>query len=191
MNIELVIPYWIEERLLDYESDFSSIEARMEFAVALAEENVTKGTGGPFAAIIFDMESWRPVAAGVNLVTSHNCSVFHAEIVAIISAQKKLGCFDLSGASHGKFELVTSTEPCAMCFGAIPWSGVISLVCGARDVDARAIGFDEGPKLPDWKNALEERGIKVTLDIAREKAAAVLNSYAASGGVIYNGRCRA
>jgi hypothetical protein len=24
------------------------------------------------------------------------------------------------------------------------------LVCGARDEDARAGGFDEGPKMPDW-----------------------------------------
>lgn len=188
MKIEIVLPSWLEERLLDSDRDFSSIEVRMDFAVTLAAENVAKGTGGPFAAVIFDMESWKPVSAGVNLVTTQNSSVFHAEIVAIISAQKKLGCFDLSMASHGRFELVTTTEPCAMCFGAVPWSGVVSLVCGARDVDAREIGFDEGPKLPDWKNSLEERGIKVVLDIARDKAVAVLKSYAASGGVIYNGR---
>jgi len=188
MKIELTIPFWLEERLLDYESDFSCIDTRMDLVVGIAAKNVTKGTGGPFAAVIFDMESWRPVSAGVNLVIAQNCSVFHAEIVAIMSAQKKLGCFDLSKASHGRFELVTSAEPCAMCFGAIPWSGVVSLVCGARDTDARAIGFDEGPKVPDWKKALEERGITVVQDVAREKANAVLKSYAASGGVIYNGR---
>jgi hypothetical protein len=62
------------------------------------------------------------------------------------------------------------------------------LVCGARDEDARAIGFDEGPKLPDWESALEERGIEVSRDVLRGEAASVLRFYAESGGAIYNSR---
>jgi tRNA(Arg) A34 adenosine deaminase TadA len=73
-----------------------------------------------------------------------------------------------------------------MCFGAIPWSGVCRLVCGARDEDARAIGFDEGPKLADWVTALNERGITVLRDILRNEAVSVLREYIASGGIIYN-----
>jgi hypothetical protein len=34
-------------------------------------------------------------------------------------------------------------------FGAVPWSGVRRLACGARDEDASDIGFDEGPKMAD------------------------------------------
>lgn len=188
MNITVTIPDWLTERLDNDDSFFGSIDSRMAFVISLAEENVARGTGGPFAAVIYDMETWTPVSAGVNLVTTENCSIFHAEMVAIMTAQKKLGCYDLSMAKLGRFELVTSTEPCAMCFGAVPWSGVASLVCGARDRDARDIGFDEGPKLPEWKKALEERGIKVTCDVLREKAASVLKAYSLSGGVIYNGR---
>ena len=82
--------------------------------------------------------------------------------------------------------MVASTEPCAMCFGAIPWSGVTRLVCGARDEDARRIGFDEGPKLPDWRKALQKRGIRVTRDVLREEAVAVLDLYVDLGGPIYN-----
>ena len=41
-------------------------------------------------------------------------------------------------------EMVASTQPCAMCLGATPWSGIRRLVCGARDEDAEEIGFDEG-----------------------------------------------
>lgn len=73
-----------------------------------------------------------------------------------------------------------------MCFGAIPWSGVSQLICGARDEDARAIGFDEGPKLTDWVSALNSRGITVRRDVLREEAVAVLREYSSSGGVIYN-----
>ena len=41
--------------------------------------------------------------------------------------------------------------------------------------DARKIGFDEGAKLPSWKNALEERGITVHTDLLRKEAVEVLD----------------
>jgi len=68
----------------------------------------------------------------------------------------------------------------------VPWSGVQRLVCGARDEDARAIGFDEGPKMADWVKALNDRGIIVVRDVLRGEARAVLQEYAAAGGAIYN-----
>jgi hypothetical protein len=61
-------------------------------------------------------------------------------------------------------------------------------VCGARDADAREIGFDEGPKPPDWIAALEERGIAVVRDVLREEARSVLSLYRDSGGALYNAR---
>jgi tRNA(Arg) A34 adenosine deaminase TadA len=67
----------------------------------------------------------------VNVVVTHNCSILHAEMVAIALAQKKLGRYDISDEGKSDYELVASTELCAMCFGAIPWSGVTRLVCGA------------------------------------------------------------
>jgi tRNA(Arg) A34 adenosine deaminase TadA len=73
-----------------------------------------------------------------------------------------------------------------MCFGASPWSGVRRLVCGARDEDARAIGFDEGPKLADWITALNDRGIAVLRDVLRDEAVGVLKDYIEAGGIIYN-----
>jgi hypothetical protein len=62
------------------------------------------------------------------------------------------------------------------------------LVCGGRDEDARAIEFDERPKMPDWIPALERRGISVVRDVSRDEAVAVLEAYAGSGGMIYNAR---
>ena len=75
-----------------------------------------------------------------------------------------------------------------MCLGAVSWSGARRLVCGARDEDVRAIGFDEGPKPPDWIRELERRGISVVRDELRDEAAAVLRRYAEEGGIIYNAR---
>ena len=109
-------------------------------------------------------------------------------IVAIVFAQQKVENFDLGTEGFPDYELVTSTEPCAMCLGAIPWSGIKSVVCGARDEDARMIGFDEGEKPKQWIVALEDRGINVTRDICRDKAKAIMQQYVDKGGIIYNGR---
>ena len=184
----LRLPAWVEVSLAEEDRTYPTVEDRMRLVVGLARENVRRGTGGPFGAGIFERETGRLLAPGVNLVVGSCCSVFHAEMVAIMIAQKIFGNFDLGEVSGPAYELVTSTEPCAMCLGATPWSGVRSLVCGARDEDASAVGFDEGSKPPEWVSALEERGITVARDVLREEAAGVLREYAATGGEIYNSR---
>ena len=181
------LPGWVGE-LLSEERTYPSAEDRMRLAVELARRNVRHGTGGPFGAGIFERESGRLVAPGVNMVVNSGCSVAHAEMVAIMVAQQRIGDFDLGGEGQPAHELVTSTEPCAMCLGATPWSGVVGLVCGARDEDAARVGFDEGAKPQDWVRLLEERGISVTRDVLRDEAAAVLREYGEGGGEIYNSR---
>jgi tRNA(Arg) A34 adenosine deaminase TadA len=73
-----------------------------------------------------------------------------------------------------------------MCFGAVPWSGIKSLVCGASKKDAEAAGFDEGDKPGKWIRSLQRRGIVVQTGVLRSEAAAVLAAYRAGGGTIYN-----
>jgi len=179
------LPQWLKDYLAAGEIILPNIVDRMRLIIKLAELNIKNRTGGPFAAAVFD-EQGKLIAAGVNLVESSECSILHAEIVALALAQKSLKRFDLGNSGKLNYELITSTQPCTMCYGAVLWSGVSRLVCGARDEDARNIGFDEGPKLNDWIQELELRGIKVQRDILREQAVAVLNSYAESGGTIYN-----
>jgi tRNA(Arg) A34 adenosine deaminase TadA len=182
------LPGWVEDLLSDPGREYPTEEDRMRLVVELSRSNVAHGTGGPFGAGIFDLSTNRLVAPGVNLVATANPSAAHAEMVAIMIAQQVIGHFDLGGEGLPAYELVTSTEPCAMCFGATPWSGVRRLVCGAREEDARRIGFDEGPKMPDWVASLEQRGISVARDVCRDEAAAVLRYYAEKGGTIYNAR---
>ena len=187
-RVTLGLPGWVEEFLSDPDRSYPTQEERMRLAIELSRLNVEHGTGGPFGAGIFDLSTNRLVAPGVNLVTTANLSAAHAEVVAIMVAQQVVGHFDLGGQGRPPYELVASTEPCAMCFGSVPWSGVRQLVCGARDEDARSIGFDEGPKMSDWVSSLEQRGISVVRDTCRDEAAAVLRNYAESGGEIYNAR---
>lgn len=190
-QIVLRLPEWVEASLTDAGRLFTTIQDRMRLVIKLAALNVDHQTGGPFAAAVFEQQSGKLIAPGVNMVTGSDCSSAHAEIVALATAQKMLGTYDLGAEGIPAYELVSSTEPCAMCLGAVVWSGVRSLVCGARDEDAREIGFDEGPKPADWADCLRDRGINVVRDVLRDQAKAVLLRYSQSGGIIYNPRRQA
>lgn len=163
-------------------------EARMDYVLELVRANVAAG-GGPFAAAVFERTSGLLIAAGANRVVSGRCSAAHAEILALSLAQTKLDTHDLSTDGLPAYELVTSAEPCVMCFGAVIWSGIRSLVCAAFSDDVEAIGFDEGPRPENWMDELEARGIRVTTGLLRDNARALLREYNARNGVIYNARC--
>ena len=182
MRIE--VPNWVAAFEEEHRHGADSIESRMQLAIALSRQNVERGGGGPFGAAIFDAVSGALIAAGVNLVVASRCSHMHAEMVALARAQEQLGSHDLSDGDR-QLELLSSAEPCAMCMGAIPWSGVVRLGCAARDDDIRAIGFDEGCKPSEWVTAYEDHGIDVIRDLGREEAVKVLQAYARAGGEIY------
>jgi tRNA(Arg) A34 adenosine deaminase TadA len=184
----LRLPEWIGEAVPNPDGVFASAAERMQLAIELSRRNVECGTGGPFGAAVFERDSGRLLAVGVNRVIPTNCSIAHAETMAIANAQQTLGCFDLGTECLPAYELVSSTEPCAMCFGAVHWSGVRRLVCGARDEDARSVGFDEGAKPRGWVRALERRGVAVVRDVLRAEAKAVLVQYVEAGGILYNAR---
>jgi tRNA(Arg) A34 adenosine deaminase TadA len=180
-HVTIAIPRWIDEVVASHSGGFADDVARMRLAVRLSRENVERG-GGPFGAAIFAGE--QVIAAGVNRVLDCGLSIAHAEIVAIMRAQTRLASQPTSTAA-GPLTLVTSCEPCCQCFGALVWSGVSELVCGAVTDDAEAVGFDEGPKPDSWPETLERRGIGVRLSVCRDEAREVLNEYKRRGGTIY------
>ena len=185
MNCEMLLPHWLEDFVDAWQEPLDTAERRMRLAVTLSAENVKHHTGGPFGAIVVEQASNRLLGVGVNLVTALELSIAHAEMVAISLAQSAGGNWNLGADSDA--QLVTSCEPCAMCFGAVPWSGVSSMIWGAGKEDAEAAGFDEGDKPNDWIESLERRGIRTQGGILREEAAAVLMRYAKrDGAVIYH-----
>lgn len=183
-HCELALPDWLEPFLADWRQPLDTDERRMRLAVALAGENVTRRTGGPFAALVVEDGRGRLLGAGVNRVTALGLSLAHAEILALSLAQRAIADWNLG--SRGPVQLVTTCEPCAMCFGAVPWSGVSSLLWGARKEDAEAAGFDEGDKPANWIETLAARGIKTTGDVLRAEAVSVLTRYAGGDGAIYH-----
>ncbi|ODT02843.1 MAG: hypothetical protein ABS52_11815 [Gemmatimonadetes bacterium SCN 70-22] len=197
LRLVIALPPWCEE-LERVGERYEAPLDRMRVAIALSRRNVEEGSGGPFGAAIFEASSGRLVAVGVNSVVRLNNAVLHAETMAVMRASARRGSFTLASSTGGgeegeggkggePLELYTSCEPCAMCLGAILWSGLRRVIFAARRDDAEALGFDEGPVFPDTFAYLRRRGVSVEAGPLREEARAVLASYRAAGGAIYNG----
>ena len=182
-QVHLTLPPWVHE--LDLEGRlYADDDARIALAIELARHNVERRTGGPFGAALFS-DAGRLLGVGVNRVIEQNCSVAHAEMMAIMTAQARLARYRLN--SDGlRVILAASSQPCCQCYGAMIWAGVDALLIGARSEDVmRLTEFDEGPLPTDWIGELTRRGIAVQRDLRRDAACAVLAAYAARGGATY------
>ena len=179
-------PAWVHD-VVDNSVVYRDDAAKMRLAIAVARANVVHGTGGPFGAAIYERDSGRLVAVGMNSVVRLNNSTLHGEMVAFMMAQREVGAFSLSAPGLPLHELFTSCEPCAMCLGATLWSGVKRVVYGAGREDATLLHFEEGPVFPASYRYLEDRGIEIVRDVLRDEARAVLELYRAKNGKIYNG----
>jgi tRNA(Arg) A34 adenosine deaminase TadA len=188
-GVLLTLPAWLEEITSGKDIVIPDPEERMRWIVGLSRQNVEHASGGPFAAGVFAAGSGRLLAAGVNRVEPLGLSPAHAEIMAIAFAQKRLQTWDLGHDAAIPTELVTSSQPCLMCLGAVLWSGVANLSYGAAAVEVSTIlGFDEGPLPAAWPQELLRRGIKVESGRLRAEAEAVLELYKSKSGTVYNSR---
>jgi tRNA(Arg) A34 adenosine deaminase TadA len=104
-------------------------------AIKEGTKNLKDLTGGPFGACL--VKSGKIIAVGRNGVLK-NDSTAHAEINAIRKACKKLKTYDLSGCV-----IYSTTEPCPMCFSAIHWARIKTIVYGTNIADVEKRGFNE------------------------------------------------
>lgn len=177
-------PLWCEEVLRDYPPPVSA-EERMRLVVGLARHNVERGTGGPFGAAVFERRSGALVSIGVNAVVRLRNACLHAEVVALVNAQAAVGSHLLIDSPRAAYELVSSSEPCAMCLGAIHWCRIGSVIWAAPRENAEALGFDEGPAPEPFVEHLRARGVSVTQGPLADLAARVVASYKQAGGQLY------
>ena len=68
------------------------------------------------------------ISRSSNMVELLNDSTAHAELIAITSAQNSLNSKNLDNCI-----LYTTLEPCLMCYGAIYWSKINTIVYAASD----------------------------------------------------------
>jgi tRNA(Arg) A34 adenosine deaminase TadA len=185
----LDLPDWAVAELNASPTYFPTNDARMAVVIKFSRMNFQRKTGGPFAAGIFERDSGKLVVIGVNRVVPFHCSSAHAEVMAISLAQKLLGVYDLGAPGLPAYQIVVNWRPCAMCFGAVLWSGVRSLVIAGDGPELEEItGFDEGPIHTEWRNELETRGIELVSDVLRDEAIAAYEEFSASREFVYNAR---
>lgn len=189
MRIHLTMPDWAAGEMAALPERLPSLVARMAAVLHFARLNFERDTGGPFAAGVFERDSGRVVAIGVNRVVPLGCSSAHAEVMALSLAQQRLGTFDLGGAGLPAHQLVVNWRPCAMCYGATLWSGVRELVIAGSGPELEALtGFDEGPVHPAWRVELARRGVTLVEDVLRDEACALFRDFGASERLVYNAR---
>ncbi len=105
----------------------------MRVALEQARKAIASGDV-PVGAAIFNA-SGELIATGHNERELHKDPTAHAEIVAIRRASERLGDWHLTDHT-----LVVTLEPCAMCAGAIAQSRLQTVVFGAWDEKAGAVG---------------------------------------------------
>jgi tRNA(Arg) A34 adenosine deaminase TadA len=112
--------------------------AWMRRAIALAELAKSHGNH-PFGALLVTPDLTQVLLESENsVITDHDCTA-HAELALVRKASQQL-----SDAQRASAVLVTSTEPCPMCSGAIYWSGIRAVVYGCSTQRLHAIA---GPGL--------------------------------------------
>ncbi|MDN3594569.1 nucleoside deaminase [Zunongwangia endophytica] len=141
----------------------------MRRAIALAEEGMDTGAGGPFGAVV--VKDGEIVAEGWNIVTSSNDPTAHAEITAIRRACENLNTFQLEDCI-----LYTSCEPCPMCLGAIYWARPKKVYYALNHNDAAKIGFDDQFIYEELDKDIENRKVPFE-NIIREEALPVFEKW--------------
>lgn len=188
-KFELSLPEWLHDAAAAHPTHVPELEARMRWVIELARTNFLRDTGGPFAAAVFEEATGRVVSVGVNRVVPGRCSSAHAEVMALSLAQQAIAGHDLGAPGQPLHQIVINWTPCAMCCGAIVWSGIRSVVIAGSGPEMESLtGFDEGPIHPWWEDELRRRGIAVRDGVLRKEALRAFEEFSASGRPVYNAR---
>lgn len=189
VHFEVDLPSWLVAEMDQLPKTVASLEERMALVHRLARRNFQEDTGGPFAAAVFEQDSGKLIAVGVNRVCASGCSSAHAEVTCLSLAQRHLGTWDLGAQGLPSHQLVVNWRPCAMCFGASLWSGIRSLVIAGDGPELEALtGFDEGPVVSSWREELSRRGIELVENVDRQGAIDTFRDFGQASRTVYNAR---
>lgn len=101
-------------------------------AVALAQTSRDNGNH-PFGALLVDREG-TVVLEAQNTVVTERDATGHAETNLVRLASSRYDRTDLADMT-----MYTSTEPCAMCSGAVYWSGIGTVVYAFSETDLASL----------------------------------------------------
>lgn len=100
----------------------------------------------------------------------------HAELRAIEDAMEHLGGHLCAEGGRG-VTIYSSCEPCAMCMGAILYTGIDRLVYGATLEDSTECVNEILAKSNDIANACSNRKIEIIPEFQREESVKVLKRW--------------
>ena len=138
----------------------------MQDAIAIARK-ATKTGDVPVGALVINKEGV-VIGTGSNEREANNDPTAHAEIVAIRSATSRIKSSRLDGCT-----LIVTLEPCAMCAGAIAQSRISTVVFGAWDEKAGAVGSV-------WDLLRDPRSlfnVEVRSGVLAEECSAIIKSF--------------
>ncbi len=105
--------------------------AHLEYAIGLAGTARDRGDH-PFGSVVVAPDG--TLVDGLNSVVTQNDPTGHAETNVVRAAASALDAATLAASV-----LYTSTEPCAMCAGAIHWSGISRVVYAFGEDELREL----------------------------------------------------
>lgn len=140
--------------------------------IAIEESRIAASEGNyPYGAVL--VADGREILRGHNLVVTRKDISHHAELGLL-----KEACARFNAEIMGKATLYSSCEPCAMCSGAIYWSGISRLVYGcSTQLDA---DISEMPFAIPCRSILQQpgaRAIEVVGPILEQEAFSVLSEF--------------
>ncbi len=112
----------------------------------------------PIGAII--VKNNKIIASSYNRKEIDNIATYHAEILAINEACKKLHTWHLEDCT-----LYTTVEPCMMCTGAVIQSRISRVVYGTKN---SAFGY---------LSKIKDKKIEITKDILKEECLNLLSTF--------------
>ena len=138
----------------------------MRAALAVAQGSLASGDI-PVGAIIVN-KLGEIIATGHNERELHDDPTAHAEIVALRRASQVTGQWRLEDHT-----IIVTLEPCAMCAGAIAQSRISTVVFGAWDEKAGAVG-SVWDLLRDPRSLFK---VEVRSGVLADECAAILKSF--------------
>jgi guanine deaminase len=147
----------------------------MGLALADARRNLRRADGGPFGACV--VRAGEVLAVARNTVLARRDPTCHAEVNAIRLAARRLGTHELRGC-----RIYSTTEPCPMCFAAIHWAGIETVVFGTRISDVAVLGFRELTRSNRTLKRLGGSPVRIVGGVLREECAALLRDWQARHG---------
>jgi len=143
-------------------------------AIELAAHARSNGNH-PFGSLLVDADGSVVLEAENTVLTENDCTA-HAELNLVRAASRRFGPELLRRST-----LYTSTEPCAMCAGAIFWAGVGRVVFALSSETLGTIVHDESG---DWTLSVSCRDVFARGGRATDVSGPLLE---AEGRVVHDG----